>query len=254
MKLTLAEPKYFKESVNIISELVNEARFKLTPNGMELVVMDPASVVMVIYNLLASSFTEYDIKGKEGEKHPEFAINLATLKQVLRRIRPNDMLSLEIDKDQSKLDVVLKGSTTRSFKLPLLDLDEKEQRVPDLKFPIAIKTTPAMLNDAVEDADIVSESVTILAEPGKFVVKAEGDLSQALIEVPAGKDCEIDMKDQSPTKTKYSIEYLKKMVGAGKVADNLTIRFNKDYPLKLEYTTLDKVSISFILAPRVDND
>ncbi len=254
MKLTLAEPKYFKDSINIISDLVNEARFKLTSNGMELVVMDPASVVMVIYNLLASSFTEYDIKGKGGDKHPEFAINLATLKQVLRRTRPNDMLSLEIDAEQSKLNVILKGSTTRSFKLPLLDMEDKEQKVPDLKFPIMIKTTPAMLSDAVEDADIVSESVTFLAEPGKLMVKAEGDLSQALIEVPAGPDCEIDMKDAAPTKAKYSIEYLKKMVGAGKIADTLVIRFNKDYPLKLEYKTVDKVSLSFILAPRVDND
>jgi hypothetical protein len=32
------------------------------------------------------------------------------------------------------------------------------------------------------------------------------------------------------------------------------IQFNKDYPLKLEYKTVDKVSLSFILAPRVEND
>lgn len=252
MKVTLAEPRYFKDSINIISDLVNEARFKLTPNGMELVVMDPASVVMVIYNLLASSFTEYDIKAED--KDAEFAINLATLKQVLRRIRPNDMLSLEIDKEQSKLNVILKGSTIRSFKLPLLDMDEKEQRIPDLKFPVSIKTSPSVLSDAVEDADIVSESVTILVEPNKFLVKAEGDLSQALIEIPSGDDCVIEMKDPAPTKAKYSIEYLKKMVGAGKIADTLVIRLSKDYPLKLEYKTVDRVSLSFILAPRVDND
>jgi hypothetical protein len=29
MKLTLAEPKYFKDSISIISDLVNEAKFNV---------------------------------------------------------------------------------------------------------------------------------------------------------------------------------------------------------------------------------
>ena len=55
-------------------------------------------------------------------------------------------------------------------------------------------------------------------------------------------------------RAKYSIEYLKKMINGSKIADEMTIRFNKDYPLKLEYKALDKVMLSFILAPRVEND
>jgi len=62
MKLTLAEPKYLKDSISIISDLVNEARFKVTPEAIELVAMDPANVAMVIFKLLSSAFTEYDVK------------------------------------------------------------------------------------------------------------------------------------------------------------------------------------------------
>jgi hypothetical protein len=32
------------------------------------------------------------------------------------------------------------------------------------------------------------------------------------------------------------------------------VQFNKDYPLKLSYVSVDKVSLAFILAPRVEND
>jgi len=39
MKLTLAEPKYLKEGISIISDLVNEATLKLTQEGLELVAM-----------------------------------------------------------------------------------------------------------------------------------------------------------------------------------------------------------------------
>ena len=86
MRLTLAEPSYLKESISIISDLVNEARFKITPNAIELIAMDPANVAMVIFKLLSSCFTEYNVS-----KEVEIGINLANLKQILRRASGKDM-------------------------------------------------------------------------------------------------------------------------------------------------------------------
>ena len=44
------------------------------------------------------------------------------------------------------------------------------------------------------------------------------------------------------------------MISGSKLADKVSLQFNTDYPLKIQYTVLDKLSMSFILAPRVDND
>ena len=245
MRLTLAEPKFLKESIAIISELVNEARFKVTPNAIELVAMDPANVAMVVFKLLSSSFTEYKV-----EKEVEIAINLGNLKQVMRRANPNDMLTLEVD--NSKLKITLKGTTTRTFSLPIIELEEKDQKVPELKFTATVKMPCAMLNDAVADADVVAESVAFLAEPKHFTIMADGDLSQAKIEMEEDKSVKISTHEK--VKSKYSIEYLKKMIGGSKLSDEVEIHFGKDYPLRLDYKTLDKVMLSFILAPRVEND
>ena len=247
MKLTLAEPSYIKDSITIISELVNEARFKITKDSMEMVAMDPANVAMVIFKLLSSSFTEYDIK-----EDVEIAINLNNLKQILRRAKANDMLSIELA--ENKLKITLKSNTVRTFSLPIIELEEKEQKIPDLKFPVNITLPCSLLNDAVEDAGIVAESLTLEAEPKKFNVMAEGDLSQAKIEIREDDSMKIGVEGDSKVRSKYSIEYLKKMVGASKLSDNVDIRFNKDYPLRLDYKEIDKLMLSFILAPRVEND
>ena len=246
MKLTLAEPKYLKESIAIISDLVNEARFKVTKDSMELVAMDPANVAMVIFKLLSSTFTEYDVK-----KDVEIAINLSNFKQIMRRAKPNDMLTLELD-PENKLIIQLKGDSVRTFNLPIIELDEKEQKIPDLKFPVNINISSSILNEAIEDVDVVSESVTFLAEAKKFTIHAEGDLSQARIEIKEGANVKI--KAESSAKAKYSVEYLKKMMNGSKIADEVSINFNNDYPLKLEYKIIDKVMLAFILAPRVEND
>ncbi len=247
MKLVLIEPKYLKESVAIISELVNEGRFKITPSGLELVAMDPANVAMVIFKLLSSSFSEYNV-----EKEIELGMNLNNLKQILRRAKSNDILSLELV--ENRLRIQLKSNTTRTFSLPIIDLEEKEQKIPELSFPVEIKTSSEILNEAIEDADIVGESVSFIAEPKKFTVQAEGELSKASIEIKQDVDTQINMKDSSRIKAKYSIEYLKKMVAGGKLADKVSISFNKDYPLRLDFKAVDKMLLSFILAPRVENE
>ncbi len=247
MRLVLTEPNLFKDSIGIISELVNEARFKITKNGMELIAMDPANVAMVIFKLLSSSFAQYDVK-----EDTQMAINLTNLKQILKRAKPNDTLTLETTED-NKLKIEMKaGDNKRTFSIPIIEFDEKEQRVPDLDFPVSIKITASMLQDSIDDVGIVAESVSFIAEPDKMTIQAEGDLSKAHIEIPQSSDTII--KAVGKTRAKYSIEYLKKMIAGGKLASHAELFFNQDYPLKVEYKVVDKMMLSFILAPRVEND
>lgn len=247
MRLTLAEPKYLKESISVISELVNEAKFTVSKDAIELVAMDPANVAMVVFKLLSSAFVEYDVP-----EQTTLAINLANLKQVLGRSKPNDILTLELDAAKSKLVIKLKGTTERTFSLPLIDYDDKPQRVPNLTFPVSIVTDASVLSDAIDDVDVVSESVTFHVNAHKFTVQAEGDLSHAQVVIAGDQSTTINAPQEA--KAKYSIEYLKKIIKAGKLAPQVTIQFNKDYPLRAEYKAVDRLLLAFILAPRVEND
>jgi len=247
MKLVLADATQFKDSISVISELVNEARFKINKDGVELVAMDPANVAMVIFKFLSSGFAEFEVEAEQ-----ELAINLTNLKQILRRAKGSDVVTFEVT--NNKLQVQFKSDSTRTFSLPLLDFEEKNQRVPNLSFPVSISVASSILNDAIEDADVVAESVSFIAEPEKFVVHAEGDLSKAVVEVKQSDSTKITSETTARIRSKYSIEYLKKIISASKLSDEVNIFFNQDYPLKIEYKVVDKLLLSFILAPRVDND
>ncbi len=245
MKLTLAEPKLLKDPISIISDLVTEAQFKLTPNGMELVAMDPANVAMVIFKLLSSSFVEYDVKDEQT-----IALNLNDLKQVLKRAGSNDSLIMELEDEKVKL--TMKGTATRTFHLPLINTDDRSQKVPDLNFKATVQTKADMVDQGIEDADIVAESVSFIAEEDKFTIAAAGDLSKANAEIPADEDTSI--KTDGKQESKYSIEYLKKMIKGSKISDEAKVEFSSDYPLRLEYLEKNKVQLAFILAPRVENE
>lgn len=245
VKLTLAETRLLKDSVAIIADLVTEVRFKITKNGVELTAMDPANVAMVVYRLLSSAFAEYKV-----DAEMVLAINLNDLKGVLRRVKPADTLTLTTA--DGKCVITLAGASKREFSLPLIDIDEREQKVPDLKFAATVTTAGDVLTDAIEDADIIGESVAFAISDGAFTVSSASDLSKAVIDIP--QDSTTKIHGPAGTRSKYSIEYLKRMTPAGKIASTVEISFSRDYPLRLEYKVLDKMELAFILAPRVEND
>ncbi|MBT3799587.1 MAG: hypothetical protein HOG05_00400, partial [Bacteroidetes bacterium] len=77
--------RLLKESMNIISDLVNEVTLKIDQDKIELIAIDPANVAMIDFKLLSSAFVEYTV-----EKPEELAINLDHLKSVLKRAKPTD--------------------------------------------------------------------------------------------------------------------------------------------------------------------
>lgn len=245
MRLTLAETKLLKDSIAIIADIVTEVRFKVTPNGLELIAMDPALVAMIVYKLLSSAFAEYTVK-----EETTVAVNLNDLKSVLRRTKPSDTLTLELA--DNKLKLTLKGASKREFFIPLIDIEDREQRVPELSFTTTVSTSSDAFSEAIEDADIIGESVAFGSTKTAFTVSSSSDLSKALIEIPA--DDMTQIKGADGVRSKYSIEYLKRMIPAGKIAPKVEVNFSRDYPLKLEYKLIDKMDLVFILAPRVDND
>jgi len=245
MKLTLAEPRLLKESIGIISDLVNEVSIKVDSNKIQIIAMDPANVAMTVFKLLSSAFIEYSI-----DTETTLSLSLESLKQVLRRAKPTDSLSLELEENRLKISLI--GDSVRTFKISLLDLEERDQKIPQLSFSLNVKTSSHILSEAVEDVSIIAESVLFEVEPGKMTVASEGNLNDAKVEIRADEVTEIKT-ESSRVKSKYSIEYLKKIIAGSRLADEVTIEFAKDYPLKITYFILNKLELTFILAPRVEN-
>ena len=250
MKLVLSEPRFLKESVNILSELVNDVKIKLDADKLEIVAMDPANVAMIVFRLLNSAFAEYDIKGVEV-----ISVNLESLKQVLGRAKPNDNIILELDEEKNRLKIGLRGESKRNFNLGLIDIHEKEQKVPELDFSGSVEINNVAFNEAVEDMDIVADTVSLSTDGNSFLVEAAGNTHDAKVSFNKSENISIALsEDKENVKAKYSIVYLKKILKGGKLADKVSLKLGQDYPLQVEYKVTDILHFRTLLAPRVSND
>ena len=128
----------------------------------------------------------------------------------------------------------------------------RSEAFPELEFKSKVVTNSKMLEDAIEDVGIVAESVSLGLNKDGMTIRGEGNLSNAHVEFLKSENTKITTNED--INAKYSIEYLKKLIKGGKLSDKVVIMWNTDYPLKLEYNVLDKLALSFILAPRISED
>ena len=79
-KLKVSEAKLLRDMVTAISILVDEATFKIEPDGLKLRAMDPSRVAMIDFEWPKTIFEEYECISPS-----KICINISELLKLLRR-------------------------------------------------------------------------------------------------------------------------------------------------------------------------
>jgi len=244
----MSDSSLLKDSISTIGELIDEGIFKVNKNGLELIAADRAMVAVVDFKLPATVFDKFEV-----DKEQSIAVNMTNLVSVLKRVGGNERLELEL-KD-NKLEIRMKNASTRRFMVPLLDITQEEiPPINQLDFKAKVKVKSDILKSGVEDADIVSDSVVFQASKDSFNLRASGDISSAELTLERGDDALLDLNSTGIVTARYPLDYLKKIIKASKLANEINLRWSKDYPMRIDFTSVDKVSLGFVLAPRVSEE
>ena len=142
----------------------------------------------------------------------------------------------------------MKDKIRKEFSLALIDVEGDEKPIPSLNFVSKIEMTSVDFSEAIEDCNVVADSCSFISAPDNFVIQGKGNLNSFKSEFSD----EVNIQAEEAT-SKYSLEYLQKMIKGTKLTDKVVLNFGNDYPLKLEFNT-PKITLSFILAPRVETE
>ncbi len=249
MKLTFPDAKALKKIVPIVADLISEGQFVATPEGVKLVAMDPANIAMVIWEIKPEAFIDYEI---EGDKEV-ITVNMDDLKTIVKKLKQKEMVTWEVDKEKNKLKIIARGTIKKTFMIPLLEAEEQEFPVPELEYNNTAELDAKAIKEIIDDASAIADALIIKAEPpNKLILKAEGEMKEMTVELTEGEDAVISLDIQEEAKAIYSLDYLKKFAKGADVSDVAIMKVKSDYPLWLEYRYLDKMILTFILAPRTD--
>ena len=94
--------KYIKNKkiIDSLSSLVNEVNLEATSNGLSLQAMDSAHVSLVALSMKEEGFEEY-----RCDKNTTLGLNLLDLGKVLKLAKPNDVMTILANEDNSFLTI-----------------------------------------------------------------------------------------------------------------------------------------------------
>jgi len=248
-KAELEEVGLIQDSMKTVSDLISEGLFQLTEDGLKLIAADPAMVALVDFKIEKDVFETYEL-----DEEDKVGLNLENLYSILRRANADDTITFEVKEDESKFYITMENSSTRNFSLPILNLSEDDIPSTDqLDFNVTAELETSVLESAIKDALVVGDSVTISADSDELKIAAEGDQSNVDFSI-TGDSPGVMALEGGTAKSMFSLDYLNSMTGAKKLSDNVELRLGEDFPMRLNFIVPEQARLSFVLAPRIEED
>lgn len=257
------DSKLLRDYLTVIGVIVDEATFKIEPEGIKLRAMDPSRVAMIDFELMKSTAMEYTCDAPK-----KLCFNVSEMLKLLKRAGTyktgtgkeaavvNEVVELSKDTSTGKLLVILTGKYTRNFTLPTLEPSEEEVPTPKISFNVKAKFVTSQLLQAIEDAQLVSDHLRFQAEPTKLVLHAQGDLMNATIAIEPNNGTLLEYDVKEPSKSAFSLSYLRDIIAATKETAELSVmEFSTDMPLKINFQqNKEEAQLIFYLAPRIETE
>ncbi|MBI4015294.1 MAG: hypothetical protein HY362_01080 [Candidatus Aenigmarchaeota archaeon] len=241
------DPKLLRDTIDTVAQIIDEGIFKMGPQGIELIAADRAVVAVVDLKIGPQAF-----ESLQADSEVAVGLNLLNFLTILKRAGPQDKVMIRAGAG-NKVEVTLKGESVRNFSIPVLDIPHGETpSTTQFEFPAGVEISSGILTEGVADADTVADSVIFEIGEG-FRIAAQTDASATELKLEKGSPALTGIKASQPVKSRYPLEYLKKMVKAEKLSEKARIFIGNDYPMKMEFDG-GAAKITFILAPRVSED
>ena len=234
-----------KEVVDVVSTLVDEAKFNVGKDAVSVKAVDPAHVAMVDLALDRSAFEQY--KAEEGE----LGIDMDKMKEILRLAKGGEVISLAHDEEKNRL-VVAVGNTTR--RMSLVDTaGMSDPKVPSLSLPAKVTIRTDELRQGIRASESISDHIALKASSAGFEIVSEGDTDTVSHAVP--KDLLEELQCKDAVRSLFPLDYFSNMVKAISSAPSVTLYLGSDYPVKLEFKIAGgKGDVRYLLAPRIESE
>jgi proliferating cell nuclear antigen len=247
--IKMTDAKLWKSLISAISALIDEAGFNIDPSGIKLRAMDPSHIAMIDFEWPKNVFEEFVC-----DQPINLCINVNEMLRLLRRIKSDESLHITLDEKLARLTITLIGSYTRTFSIPTLDTVDDAVPTPKLSLKAKIRITTNTLKDAMDDASTVSDHIKLIMTNEKFVMNAQGNVGNVLIEIPKESEVILDMEAEEESTAMFSLNYLSEMIKAASALSEIAIvEFSTDMPIKLNFELPQGGKLQYYLAPRIEN-
>jgi proliferating cell nuclear antigen len=232
--------------VDILTVLVEEAKFNFNEEILEVRAVDPSHVAMIHMEVDASAFEAWE------SEECSIGFELTKLRDLISLAGAEDLIEMQYEESDGLLNIQV-GEIKRTIR-PLDRAALLEPRVPDVPLTSRVTLSGVKFSRALRAAKQVGDLVTLSLNPQSFSVHVSGDTDSVNVTYDAGEMEELVC--DGPVKSQYSLQYLQPMAKRIEgIVDSVAVNFAENHPLKLEFEFVNGAGrCVYFLAPRIEGD
>jgi proliferating cell nuclear antigen len=253
----LEQGNVLKKLLDSVKDLVTEANFDCSSQGIQLQAMDSSHVSLVALFLRAEGFEHF-----RADRNISLGINLQSMAKVLKCAGNDDTITLKADDNGDAVTFMFESkSQTRisDFDLKLMDIDSEHLGIPDTDYKCVVTMPSGEFQRICREISVVGDTVQIAASKDGVKFSVSGDLGSGNIIVRQNQGVD---KDEEPTiidleeevNLTFALRYLNFFAKATSLSTSVTLKMSPDVPLVVEYKMGDLGHVRFYLAPKIEEE
>jgi len=232
-----------QDTVSKLTALVDECKVRLDEDGLSIQAVDAANVAMVDVWLPKEDFASYQADEEL------LGVNLLRLADVVGMGGKGDTVALELNEETRKLRIEIDGLR---YTLSLIDPDSihQEPNVPELD-NAEFDVVGADIQQAVKASGLVSDHMGLRHDHGSLEGFAEGDTDDVTVDIDTIDGRGIPDEKESSL---FSLDYLDAMSKELPKDEDVRVELGDDYPIKFSAGLGEEGEMTYLLAPRIENE
>merc|ERR1711931_244927 len=235
-----------KKTMDALKDLIKEAVWDVSAQGLSLQSMDSSHVSLVQVTLRTEGFETF-----RCDKNLALGVNMDTMGKLMKCADNGDLLGLVFESKS--------GDKSSEFEMKLMDLDIEQLGIPEQDYSCTIRMPSQEFARICKDLSNIGESVQITVTKGGVTFSAKGDIGNAKINLTQGGNVDkeeesivIDM--QEAVNLTFALIYLNFFTKATPLSSQVLLSLSPEVPLVVEYDIDDIGHVKYFLAPKIEDE
>lgn len=247
----------FRTLMTALKDILLETNISFQPDGIRIINMDKSHTILVHLYLAASNFEFYECK----KEKIIIGVNMFHLFKLINSIDNDDTLTIYIENSDyydgivSHLALKFENGDIKQCKTQKLKLIEPEQdelEVPDVKFSSIINLPSADFQKIIRDLSCISDKLEIKSVGNELIFKCQGQFASAEIHRAESDGSMGFIMKQDSSKViqgEFSLKNLGYFIKCTNLCSQIEVYLENDLPLVVKYDVASLGSIRLCLVP-----
>ena len=247
----------FRTLMTALKDILLETNISFQPDGIRIINIDKSHTILVHLYLAASNFEFYECK----KEKIIIGVNMFHLFKLINSIDNDDTLTIYIENSDyydgivSHLALKFENGDIKQCKTQKLKLIEPEQdelEVPDVKFSSIINLPSADFQKIIRDLSCISDKLEIKSVGNELIFKCHGQFASAEIhraESDGSMGFIVKQDSSKVIQGEFSLKNLGYFIKCTNLCSQIEIYLENDLPLIVKYDVASLGSIRLALVP-----